>query len=94
MSQVCEITNVGVHFGNKVSHSQRKTPRKYSPNLQNVTIRSDILNQSFSFRVTTRALRTLEINGGLDNYLLKTRDVDLNPKAVKIKKQIKKAKGE
>ncbi len=93
MSQVCEITNVGVHFGNKVSHSQRKTPRKYSPNLQNVTLRSDALNQSFSFKVTTRALRTLEINGGLDNYLLSTRNSKLTSKALKIKKQLKKIKG-
>lgn len=34
MSRVCEITGKKVMVGNNVSHSQRKTKRRFYPNLQ------------------------------------------------------------
>ena len=41
--------------------------------------------------VCTRALRTVQIKGGLDAFLLKTADVKLAPTGLKLKRQLKKA---
>ena len=34
MSSVCEICGKGPGFGNNVSHSHRRTPRRWNPNIQ------------------------------------------------------------
>ena len=47
MSRTCDLTNVGVLSGNKVSHSAIKTKRRFLPNLQNVSLKSDTLNVNF-----------------------------------------------
>lgn len=69
MSRVCELTGKSVQTGNNVSHSQRKTRRRYLPNLQRFSMWSVKLGKSFSFRASTSALRTVEASGGLDEYL-------------------------
>lgn len=91
MSRRCEFTGTGVMSGNNVSHSNRKTRRKFLPNLCNVTLASDVLGQSFKFRITAAALRSVDHNGGLDQFLAKARDENLSPAALKVKKDIRKA---
>ena len=88
MSRRCELSGKGVLTGNRVSHSNIKTRRRYLPNLQNVTLQSETLGRSFRFRVSASALRTVDHRGGLDAYLLKARDADLSPNALKVKKDI------
>lgn len=90
MSRVCELTGKGVQTGNNVSHANNKTKRVFLPNLQNVTLLSEGLDRSFKFRVSTHGLRSVEHNGGLDNWLLKTSDAKLSPRAVKVKRDLKK----
>lgn len=89
MSRLCELSGVGVMSGNKVSHSQRKTKRKFLPNLRRVSLTSEVLKQQYKFRITARALRSVEIHGGLDGYLLRTNDSVLSSDALSIKKSIK-----
>jgi len=91
MSRICELTGKGRLVGNNVSHANNKTKRVFLPNLQNVTLLSEALGRSFKFRVSTAGLRSVEHNGGLDNWLLKTKDDKLSPKALKVKKELKKA---
>jgi len=43
MSRRCELTGKTRQIGNKVSHSNRKTKRRFLPNLLNVTLMSDSL---------------------------------------------------
>ena len=38
MSIVCEVCGKKAHSGNKVSHSNRKTKRRWLPNLQSVRV--------------------------------------------------------
>ncbi|NPA11198.1 MAG: 50S ribosomal protein L28 [Epsilonproteobacteria bacterium] len=38
MARKCEICGKGPQFGNRVSHSNRKTRHKFNPNLQYVRI--------------------------------------------------------
>ncbi|MFN4239139.1 MAG: 50S ribosomal protein L28 [Erythrobacter cryptus] len=91
MSRICELTGKGRQIGHNVSHANNKTKRVFLPNLQNVTLMSEKLGRSFKFRVSTHALRSVEHNGGLDNWLLKTSDDKLSANARKVKRELLKA---
>jgi large subunit ribosomal protein L28 len=88
MSRRCELTGKGVLTGNRVSHANNKTKRRYLPNLQQVTLQSEALGRSFKFRIAAAALRTVDHRGGLDAFLTKARDEDLSPHALKVKKDV------
>ena len=90
MSRICELTGKGRQVGHNVSHANNKTKRVFLPNLQNVTLLSEKLGRSFKFRVSTAGLRSIEHNGGLDNWLLKTQDAKLGKTALKVKRELKK----
>jgi large subunit ribosomal protein L28 len=88
MSRVCEISGKNVMSGNNVSHAKNKTKRKFLPNLQNVKFFSKILYKFISMKVSVHALKSVEKNGGLDDYLKKTSNRVLAPEALAIKKSI------
>jgi large subunit ribosomal protein L28 len=90
MSRICELTGKGRQVGHNVSHANNKTKRTFLPNLQNVTLISDALGQSVRLRVSTNGLRSVEHNGGLDNWLVKTSDEKLSLKARRLKRDVKK----
>jgi large subunit ribosomal protein L28 len=90
MSRRCELTGKGAQVGHKVSHSNRKTKRRFLPNLLNVTVISDALGRSVKLRVSANALKTIDHRGGLDAFLLKARDTELSPRVLELKRQIKK----
>src|SRR6202140_3193397 len=92
MSWRCELTGKIRQIGNRVSHSNRKTKRRFRPNLLNVTLISDALGRSVRLRISTNALKTVDHRGGLDAFLLKARESELSPKAVDLKRQIAKKK--
>ena len=91
MSRVCELTGKGPMSGNTVSHANNKSRRRFLPNLNHVTLISDVLGRSFSLRVSAAGLRTVDHRGGLDAFLAKAKDDDLSLSAQKIKKEIAKA---
>ena len=76
--------------GHKVSHSNRKTKRRFLPNLLNVTLISDALGRSFRLRVSANALKTVDHRGGLDAFLMKAKDEKLSPKVRELKREIRK----
>lgn len=88
MSRRCELTGKGVQTGNRVSHANNRTRHRWLPNLQPVTLESEALGRSFKFRIAASTLRTVDHRGGLDRFLLKAKDVDLSPNALKVKKDI------
>ena len=92
MSRICELTGKGRQVGHNVSHANNKTKRGFLPNLQNVSLISEALETSVKLRVSTHGLRSVEHNGGLDNWLLKTSDEKLSDNARKVKREIAKAK--
>ncbi|PKP72646.1 MAG: 50S ribosomal protein L28 [Alphaproteobacteria bacterium HGW-Alphaproteobacteria-6] len=91
MSRVCELTGKGPMSGNNVSHANNKSRRRFLPNLNDVSLISDALGQSFSLRISAAALRSVDHRGGLDAFLAKAKDVELSAKALKIKKNIAKS---
>ncbi|MFN3609918.1 MAG: 50S ribosomal protein L28 [Hyphomonas sp.] len=90
MSRECELTGTKPMVGNIVSHSQIKTKRRYLPNLVQVTLRSEALDQNFRMRIAAKALRTVDKLGGLDAFLAKAKEDGLSDKALKIKRDIAK----
>jgi large subunit ribosomal protein L28 len=90
MSRRCELTGKGAQVGHKVSHSNRKTKRRFLPNLLNVTVMSDSLGRSVRLRVSANALKTIDHRGGLDAFLMKAKDAELSPRVLELKRQIKK----
>ena len=90
MSRVCELSGKSVMTGNNVSHANNKTRRRFLPNLVNVTLMSEALNQRIRLRVSASALRTVEHRGGLDAFLMKEKEGNLSPKAAIIRRQVSK----
>jgi large subunit ribosomal protein L28 len=90
MSRECELTGTKPMVGHIVSHSQIKTKRRYLPNLVQVTLHSEALDQNFKLRIAAKALRTVDKLGGLDAFLAKAKDDALSDKALKIKRDIAK----
>jgi len=88
MSRRCELSGKTVATGNKVSHSNIKTRRRWLPNLTDVTLQSEALGRSFRFRIAASALRTVDHRGGLDAHLLKESDSTLSPRALKVKRDV------
>ncbi|TQL16807.1 LSU ribosomal protein L28P [Zymomonas mobilis] len=90
MSRICELTGKGRQVGNNVSHANNRTKRTFLPNLQNVTLISDALGKGVTLRVSTHGLRSVEHVGGLDNWLLKTKNEKLSTRAIKVKREVTK----
>jgi large subunit ribosomal protein L28 len=90
MSWRCELSGKTAQVGHKVSHSNRKSKRRFLPNLLNVTMISDALGRSVRLRVSAHALRTVDHRGGLDAFLIKAKDTELSERVLELKRQIKK----
>ena len=91
MSRVCELSGKGPMSGNKISHANNKTRRRFLPNLNEITLMSDSLGRSFHLRISAAALRSVDHRGGLDAFLLKAKDDELSSDALAIKKEVVKA---
>ena len=92
MSRRCELSGKSVQVGHNVSHSNRKTKRRFLPNLQVASVLSEALGHSVRLRLTPRALRTIEHNGGIDAYLTGTSNLKLSPEMQALKRRVVKAK--
>ena len=90
MSRRCMLTGKGVQSGNNVSHAVNRTRRRFLPNLQTTRLISDILGEPVRLRLSTRALRTVEVKGGLDSFLLGTPNRKLTEEARRLKRRIQK----
>ena len=88
MAWRCELTGKRRQIGHRVSHSNRKTKRRFLPNLLNVTMISDALGRSVRLRISANALKTIDHRGGLDTFLLRARDAELSDRARDLKRQV------
>jgi large subunit ribosomal protein L28 len=90
MSRRCELTGKTVQSGNNVSHANNKTRRRFLPNLQETSLLSDVLG-NVRLRLSTRAIRTIEHNGGLDAFLLSQSDRKLTEEGAALKRRLVRA---
>ena len=63
MSRICDITGKKVMVGNNVSHSNKKTKRKFYPNLQTKRFFVPETGEWVTLKVSANALRTINKNG-------------------------------
>ena len=70
MSRFCELSGKGPITGNNVSHSNRKTKRRFLPNLQKKRFYIPEVDKWVSLKVSSHALRTIN-KLGLYAYLKK-----------------------
>lgn len=92
MSRRCEITGKGVLSGNNVSHANNKTRRRFLPNLQVASLLSDTLGSEVRLRLSTRAIRTIEHNGGIDAYLFGMSNTKLTEEGRALKRRLERAR--
>jgi len=90
MARRCDLLGVGVMSGNKVSHSNRKTRRKFLPNIKSISFKSDVLGVDVALDIAASTLRTVNKYGNIDNFLVNTRFAHLTDSAKKLRTQIKK----
>ena len=91
MARRCGFTGKGVQAGNNVSHANNKSRRRFLPNMQRTSLYSDRLREMVRLRLSTRAIRTIDHNGGLDAFLLGTPDSKLGFRVRRLKRRIEKA---
>ena len=91
MAKRCPVTGKGVQAGNTVSHARNRKRCRFMPNLQSVSLLSEMLGNIVRLRVSSHGLRTIEHKGGLDNYLMSTPNSRLTEEAKGIKKRLIKA---
>lgn len=91
MSRSCDLTGVKAQVGRNVpiarSQTGVRTKRRFVPNIQNVSILSDALGK-VSLKLAVKTIRSIEHNGGLDQFLLTTSSRKLTPKGRALQKQI------
>jgi large subunit ribosomal protein L28 len=63
MSRVCQLTGKSVMVGNNVSHSKRRTKRKFLPNLISKRFFIPEENDHITLKISTSALRTINKKG-------------------------------
>ena len=87
MARKCPVTGKGVQVGHNVSHSNIKTKRRFLPNLQTISMLSDVLGP-VRMRLSTAAIRTIEFKGGIDAFLNASADGKLLPEMRRLKRRV------
>jgi large subunit ribosomal protein L28 len=63
MARICEITGKRPQVGNKVSHANNKTKRRFYPNLQTKRFFVPEEGKWITLKVSTKAIKTINKNG-------------------------------
>lgn len=63
MSQVCQVTGARPVFGNNVSHSHRRTRRRFDVNIQRKRYWVPSLGRHLTLRVSARGIKTIDQRG-------------------------------
>ena len=93
MSKVCDLSGKKVMFGNNVSKANNKTRRKFNPNMQSATFKSELLNKNIRLNVATSSIRTVTKFGGIDEFLIRAKSKKLSLKAKRIRKTLQRVSG-
>ena len=88
MVNKCDITKKKPLTGNNVSHAVNKTKRRFYPNLHNVSFFSEVLGRKVKLKVSSRGIKTVEKNGGIDSFIVNSKNSNLTDETKKLKKLI------
>ena len=79
MARICEITGKRPQVGNKVSHANNKTKRRFYPNLQTKRFFVPEEGKWITLKLSTKAIKTINKNG-ISAVLKEARQSGLLPK--------------
>jgi large subunit ribosomal protein L28 len=63
MSAHCQLTGAQPGFGKKISHSHRRTSRRFDPNIQNKRYWLPGEGRHIRLRLSARAVKTIDVIG-------------------------------
>lgn len=63
MSAHCQVTGHVPGFGNRVSHSNRRTRRRWNPNIQTKTYYLPSEDRRIKLRVSTKGMKVIDRDG-------------------------------
>ncbi|WP_156755762.1 50S ribosomal protein L28 [Actinokineospora pegani] len=63
MSAICQVTGRTPGFGNRVSHSNRRTKRRFDPNIQSRRYWLASERRWITLRVSTKGIKAIDKNG-------------------------------
>jgi large subunit ribosomal protein L28 len=91
MSRSCELTGVKAQMGRRVpinrSQTGVRTKRSFVPNIQDVSVLSDALGK-VSLKLAVKTIRSIEHNGGLDQFLINKTPSKLTAQGRRLRKEI------
>lgn len=88
MIHQCDLTLHSVMYGKNSSHANNKTLRTFTLNTLSIKLRSVYLQSSFTLTISNKTMRTIKRLGGLDDFLIKTKNKNLSDFGSKLKKKI------
>lgn len=63
MSRHCQVTGAQPSFGKQVSHSHRRTSRRFDPNIQKKTYFVPSLGRRVTLRLSAKGIKTIDKRG-------------------------------
>ncbi|NLS09194.1 50S ribosomal protein L28 [Nesterenkonia sp. MY13] len=63
MAARCQVTGVGPQFGNQISHSHRRTKRRFDPNIQKKTYYVPSLGRKVTLNLSVKGIKTIDARG-------------------------------
>ena len=63
MAAVCQVTGAVPGFGHNISHSHRRTKRRFDPNVQRKTYFVPSLKRNVTFNVSVKGMKVIDARG-------------------------------
>lgn len=63
MAAVCQVTGAVPGFGHNISHSHRRTKRRFDPNVQRKTYFVPSLGRKITINVSARGIKVIDVRG-------------------------------
>lgn len=63
MAAVCMVTGATPGFGHNVSHSHRRTKRRFDPNIQKKTYYVPTLKRSVTLTLSAKGIKVIDVRG-------------------------------
>ncbi|GAB3186679.1 50S ribosomal protein L28 [Nesterenkonia suensis] len=68
MAARCQVTGVGPQFGHSISHSHRRTKRRFDPNIQKKRYWVPSLGRHVTLTLSVKGIKTIDVRG-IDNVV-------------------------
>ena len=63
MAAVCQVTGAVPGFGHNISHSHRRTKRRFDPNVQRKTYFVPSLGRKVTLNVSAKGIKVIDVRG-------------------------------